>query len=64
MESNYEEDIYFGDKCGFLNPWARLFCTYKQEYIQQDEINNNSIEETLKYAVIYLILNQNIKIII
>ena len=50
MEYNNEEDIYFGDKNGFLYPCLGLYRTYKQEYIQQDEINNDSIAETLKYA--------------
>ena len=50
MESNYEEDIYFGDKYGFLYPCPGLFRSYKKEYIQQDEINKDSIAETLKYA--------------
>ena len=50
MNSNNEDDIYFGDKYGFLYPCPWLYRTYKQEYIQQDEINNDSIAETLKYA--------------
>ena len=50
MESNEEEIIYFGDKYCFLYPCTGLFCSYKNEYIHQDEINKESISESLKYA--------------
>ena len=50
MDSNYDEDIYFGDKYGFLYPCKGLYRSYKKEYIQQDEINKDSITETIKFA--------------
>ena len=50
MESNFEEELYFGDKYCFLYPCKGLYRSYKKEYIQQDEINKDSIAETLKYA--------------
>ena len=50
MDSNDEEYIYFGDKYCFLYPCTGLFRSYKNEYIQQDEINEESTQETLKYA--------------
>ena len=50
MESNYEEEIYFGDKYCYLYPCKGLYCSYKKEYIQQDELNKESIAETLKFA--------------
>ena len=50
MEFNNEEDIYFGDKYCYLYPCTGLFRSYKTEYISQDEINNESIKESLKYA--------------
>ncbi len=50
MESNFDEDIYFGDKICFLYPCSGLYRSYKKEYIQQDELNKESIAETLKYA--------------
>jgi hypothetical protein len=50
MEPNSEEDIYFGDKYCFLYPCSGLYRSYKREYIQQDEINKESIAETLKFA--------------
>ena len=50
MESNYEEDIYFGDKYCFLYPCTGIYRSYKKEYIQQDELNKDSIAETLKFA--------------
>ena len=50
MEDNYEEDIYFGDKYGYLYPCTGIFRSYKKEYIHQDEINKESIAETLKYS--------------
>ena len=50
MESNFDEDIYFGDKYVFLYPCSGLYRSYKKEYIQQDELNKYSITETLKYA--------------
>ena len=50
MESNYDEDIYYGDKYCFMYPCNGLFRSYKREYIQQDEINKDSIAETLKFA--------------
>ena len=49
MESNFEDDIYFWDKYAFLYPCSGLCRSYKKEYIQQDEINKDSIAETLKY---------------
>ena len=50
MEDNYEEDLYFGDKYGYLYPCTGIFRSYKKEYIHQDEINKESIAETLKYS--------------
>ena len=50
MEENYEEDLYFGDKYGFLYPCTGIFRSYKKEYIHQDDINKDSIEEALKYS--------------
>ena len=50
MEENYEEDLYFGDKYGFLYPCTGVFRSYKKEYIHQDDINKESIAETLKYS--------------
>ena len=50
MEENYEEDLYFGDKYGFLYPCTGIFRSYKKEYIHQDEINKESTAETLKYS--------------
>ena len=50
MDPINEEDIYFGDKYSFLYPCQGLYRTYKKEYIHQDEINDLSISETLKYA--------------
>ena len=50
MEVNYEEDLYFGDKYGFLYPCTGIFRSYKKEYIHQDEINKESTAETLKYS--------------
>ena len=50
MEENYEEDLYFGDKYAYLYPCTGIFRSYKKEYIHQDEINKESIEETLKYS--------------
>ena len=50
MEFGNEEDIYFGDKYCFLYPCIGLFRSYKTEYISQDEINNESITKSLKYA--------------
>ena len=50
MDSNDEEYIYFGDKYCFLYPCTGLFRSYKKEYIQQDEINEESTQEALKYA--------------
>ena len=50
MEENYEEDLYFGDKYGFLYPCPGIFRSYKKEYIHQDDINKESIAETLKYS--------------
>ena len=50
MEENYEEDLYFGDKYGFLYPCTGVFRSYKKEYIQQDDINEESVKETLKYS--------------
>ena len=50
MEPNYEEDIYFGDKYGYLYPCSGIFRSYKKEYIHQDELNPESIAETLKYS--------------
>jgi len=49
MEQN-NEDIYFGDKICYLYPCTGIYCSYKREYIQQDEINKDSVAETLKYA--------------
>jgi len=45
-----DEEIYFGDKSCFLYPCTGIFRSYKKEYIQQDEVNEESISETLKYA--------------
>jgi len=45
-----EEEIYFGDKSCFLYPCTGIFRSYNKEYIQQDEINEKSISESLKYA--------------
>ena len=45
-----DEEIYFGDKYCFLYPCTGIYRSYKKEYIQQDEINKESIAETLKYA--------------
>ena len=45
-----EEEIYFGNNCCFLYPCSGFFRSYKKEYIQQDEINEKSILEALKYA--------------
>ena len=45
-----EEEIYFGDKSCFLYPCTGIFRAYKKEYIQQDEINEKSISESLKYS--------------
>ena len=50
MESNDEENIYFGDKYCFLYPCTGIYRSYKKEYIQQDELNKESIAETLKFA--------------
>ena len=50
MEENYDEDLYFGDKYGFLYPCTGVFRSYKKEYIHQDDINKESITETLKYS--------------
>ena len=50
MEANYEEDLYFGDKYGYLYPCTGIFRSYKKEYIQQDDLNKESIAETLKYS--------------
>ena len=50
MKSNLEEEIYYGDKYGYLYPCSGIYRSYKKEYIQQDEINQNSIEETLKFS--------------
>ena len=50
MEENYDEDLYFGDKYGFLYPCTGVFRSYKKEYIHQDDINKESIAETLKYS--------------
>ena len=50
MEENYEEDLYFGDKYGYLYPCTGIFRSYKREYIHQDEINKESIAETLRYS--------------
>ena len=50
MKPNYEEDIYFGDKYCFLYPCTGIYRSYKKEYIQQDELNKDSISETLKFA--------------
>ena len=50
MESNDEEEIYFGNNYCFLYPCTGIFQSYKQEYIQQDEINTESISESLKYS--------------
>ena len=30
MEENYEEDLYFGDKYGFLYPCTGIFRSYKK----------------------------------
>ena len=49
MEQN-DEDIYFGDKYCYLYPCTGIYRSYKKEYIQQDEINKDSIAETLKYV--------------
>ena len=50
MEPNFEEEIYFGDKYGYLYPCTGIFRSYKKEYIFQDEINKESIEEAVKYS--------------
>ena len=50
MELNEDEIIYFGDKFCSLYPCSGLFRSYKKEYINQDEINKESISESLKYA--------------
>ena len=50
MEPNYEEEIYYGDKVCFLYPCKGIYRSYKKDYIQQDEVNNHSISETLKFA--------------
>ena len=50
MEPNDEENIYFGDKYCFLYPCTGIYRSYKKEYIQQDELNKDSIAETLKFA--------------
>ena len=50
MIENYEEDLYFGDKYGFLYPCTGIFRSYKKEFIYLDEINEESIEELLKYS--------------
>ena len=50
MESNYDEDIYYGDKYCFLYPCIGVYHSYKKECIQQDEINEDSIKETIKFA--------------
>ena len=50
MDANYEEDLYFGDKYGFLYPCPGIFRSYEKEYIHQDDINKESIAETLKYS--------------
>jgi len=50
MAENYEEDLYFGDKYGYLYPCTGIFRSYKKEYIQQDDINEESVKETLKYS--------------
>ena len=50
MENNYEEDLYFGDKYGYLYPCKGIFRSYKKEYIHQDDINKESTAEALKYS--------------
>ena len=50
MEENYEEDLYFGDKYGYLYPCTGIFRSYKKEYIHQDDINKESVAEALKYS--------------
>ena len=50
MEKNYEEDLYFGDKYGYLYPCTGIFRSYKKEYIHQDDINKESVAEALKYS--------------
>ena len=50
MDANYEDDLYYGDKYGFLYPCPGIFRSYKKEYIYQDDINKQSIAETLKYS--------------
>ena len=50
MKQNYEEDLYFGDKYSFLYPCTGIYRSYKKEYIQQDEVNPESISESLKYS--------------
>ena len=49
MIENYDEDLYFGDKYCFLYPCSGIFRSYKKEYIHQDEINEGSIAELIKY---------------
>ena len=50
MKENYEEDLYFGDKYGYLYPCTGIFRSYKKEYIHQDDINKESVAEALKYS--------------
>ena len=50
MDSNDEEEIYFGDNYCFLYPCIGTFEFYKKELIHQDEINEKSISEALKFA--------------
>ena len=50
MEEKYEEDLYFGDKYGYLYPCTGIFRSYKKEYIHQDDINKESVAEALKYS--------------
>ena len=50
MKENYDEDLYFGDKYGYLYPCTGVFRSYKKEYIHQDDITKESTEETLKYS--------------
>ena len=48
MAENFDEDLYFGDKYGFLYPCSGIFRSYKKEFIYQDEMNEESISELLK----------------
>ena len=50
MKTNIEEDIYFGDNYCFLYPCTGLFRSYNKKYIHQDEINKESIIESMKYS--------------